>query len=289
MLLRTRLLAAVLVTLAPLSAAHAERLFGLTTLGTIVTFDTNGVGTILSTAAISGVGAGETLLGIDFRPTNRVFYTLSSAGNLYSLARNSLGYSASLVGNTGVAVTGNVGLDFNPVADRLRAVTTGNDNLRINPASAVTLVDQAINYPGNPGLDPEIVGVAYSNNRPGAASTIEYGIDAATDSLVRFISPNAGTLQTIGSLNIAVASTDRVGFDISGLLGDAFMTRNDRLYTVNLATGAAINLGRIGGHSGPMITGITAAVVPEPATWALLIGGFGAVGASARRRRATAA
>jgi hypothetical protein len=38
-----------------------------------------------------------------------------------------------------------------------------------------------------------------------------------------------------------------------------------------------------------MITGITAAVVPEPATWALLIGGFGAVGAAARLRRATAA
>ena len=36
-------------------------------------------------------------------------------------------------------------------------------------------------------------------------------------------------------------------------------------------------------------TGFVAATVPEPSTWAMMIGGFGLVGASARRRRALAA
>ena len=284
-MIAVRLAAACALACAPLSAAHAERLFGLTSLGSIVTFDSNSAAVLDSTSAITGIDPAETLLGFDFRPANRTLYTLSSAGNLYTLAGNSNGYLATLVGTVAVTIAGGYGLDFNPVADRLRAVSALDQNTRIVPGSAAATSDLAVNYPGNPSLDPNILGIAYSNSRVGTVSTIEYGIDSRTDSLVRFLSPNAGTLQTVGALGIAIADTDRVSFDISGRLGDAFMARNDRLYAVNLATGRATNLGRIGGLAGPQIIGLTATAVPEPASWALMIGGFGVVGGSLRRRR----
>ncbi len=38
-----------------------------------------------------------------------------------------------------------------------------------------------------------------------------------------------------------------------------------------------------------LIIRVTAGAIPEPATWAMLIAGFGLVGLAARRRRATLA
>ena len=49
-------------------------------------------------------------------------------------------------------------------------------------------------------------------------------------------------------------------------------------------TGVVFNFGtQIGEFSAPGVPGIPG--IPEPATWAMLIGGFGAIGAMARRRR----
>lgn len=285
-----RVLGAVAIAGAPLAAVQAEVLFGLTSLNTIVTFETDDASIILTSAPITGIGAGETLLDIDLRPGNVRLYTLSSAGTLYMLTGGAAGYAATSVGALGASLTGSRhGIDFNPAADRLRIVSNSNQSLRVNPLSAATAVDAPVSFLASPATDPNIVGVAYTNNRPDAVTTILYGLDARTNTLVRFVSPNTGVLQTVGALSFNAGTAARVGFDISGATGDAFATRNNRLYAINLATGQSIRMGLIGGPRGAEIIGITAATVPEPTSWVLMIGGFGAVGASLRRRRMLAA
>ena len=125
-----------------------------------------------------------------------------------------------------------------------------------------------------------------------ATSTTLYGLDAATDSLVRAVSANAGTYTNTSLLGnifaplgagITFMSGDRVGFDISGSTNLGFFTINDRFFSIDLASGLATSIGAlsVGG-----ITGITAAAaVPEPATWAMMLIGFGAIGYSMRKRQ----
>jgi hypothetical protein len=74
---------------------------------------------------------------------------------------------------------------------------------------------------------------------------------------------------------------NNVGFDISGRSGIAFLNNGNRLYTLNLTSAQATSLGTIGAGS---LVGLTAAGVPEPATWALMILGFGLTAAAMRRR-----
>lgn len=271
----------------PASHASAERIFGLTAGNRIVTFDSASPGVITSSGAITGIVAGDSLTGLDLRPVNRTLYSVGVAGNVYSIVGNSsAGYVATVVGNVGVGINGKrFGIDFNPVPDRLRFVTDLDQNLRINPNTAVTIVDAAITGPGGSNLN--LVGAAYTNSRPGASSTTLYGIDALTSSLVRSTNPNAGTYSNLntngvafGGLGFNVGAEGGVGFDISGGSGFAYLSRSTGFYRVDLMSGGATLLGQPG-----LLVGITAGSVPEPRVWALAIIGFGAVGISLRRRR----
>jgi len=64
--------------------AEAESLIGLTSTSNLVTFDSATPGTILTSMAISGLQAGETLLGIDRRPANGILYGLGSTSRIYT-------------------------------------------------------------------------------------------------------------------------------------------------------------------------------------------------------------
>lgn len=284
----SRILIAGLIGMAVASPASAERVFGLTADNRIVTFDSSTPGTITSSGAISGVAQGDTLTGLDLRATNRTLYSIGTSGNLYSITGNSNGYTANVVGTIAPAPTGgNYGIDFNPTVDRLRYVSSTGQNLRINPANAATTTDGSLTLNGNPfGL----TGVAYTNNRPGVTTTALYGLDAATDSLVRSTNANAGTYvntniagATFGPLGVSFGAGDAVGFDISGASGAAFFSLADNFYTVSTSTGSASLVGGLG-TSG--VTGLAAGAVPEPASWAMLITGFGLIGTTMRRRTA---
>ncbi len=89
-----------------------------------------------------------------------------------------------------------------------------------------------------------------------------------------------------GPLGFSFGSADRLAFDISGASGAAFASLNGMLYGVNLTTGAASQIGSIGGNNVQGVTGLTAGAVPEPASWAMLITGFGLIGTTMRRRTA---
>src|SRR4051794_30084344 len=52
-------------------------LYGVTGAGTLIQIDSAPPGTIASSTAISGLGAGESVVGFDNRPADRQFYALT--------------------------------------------------------------------------------------------------------------------------------------------------------------------------------------------------------------------
>lgn len=275
------LLAAMTVWAVP---ASAERLVGLVEGNRLVTLDTM-TGVIGGTRMISGLG-GEMLVGLDLRPVDQRLYGLASSGALFRIDRSSGGWSATELGAITTALTGaNLEIDFNPVPNRLRVVSNANQSLRINidaPASpGGTAIDGSFAY--SDGGTPAIVAAAYANNVAGAMTTTFYAVDAARNQLVIVNPPNAGTLTSPVTLDFTIGAADPIGFDISGRTGSAFVSAAGNLHRLNLATGQTAVIGSFGSLAVTDITALNA--VPEPASWAMMISGFGGVGAMQRRHR----
>lgn len=216
--------------------------YGVTTSNQLLQYNAKSPGTIDATVAITGLQTGETLLGIDFRPATGQLYGVGSTSRIYII--NHLTGRATGVGAGPFtpAVSGSVvAFDFNPTVDRIRLVTSGGQNLRLNPETgAVAATDGNI----NPGT-AMISAVAYTNSFAGATSTTLFDIDMNTRKLFRQDPPNNGTLVEVGSLNID-AITDG-GFDISPdndvALASLTIAGSNKLYMIDLTTGAATSLG----------------------------------------------
>ncbi|HEX5083749.1 MAG TPA: DUF4394 domain-containing protein, partial [Blastocatellia bacterium] len=267
-------------------------MFALTANNQLLSFNPGYPSIINSTRNITGLSQGESLVGIDFRPANGQLYALSSASRLY-VVNPSNGVATPVGQPLTTPVNGaSFGFDFNPTVDRIRLVSNADQDLRLNPNNAaVAAVDGTLVYAAgdaNAGQDPNIVGSAYTGNFAGSTMTTLYGIDSARDTLVTQgsvgsapVSPNTGQLFTIGSLGIDTG--DMVGFDIAPITPPnatpatpgafaAFAALTppgggaSTLYTINLATGAAMWVGPIGGGRRPQtIRDIAYAVRPENA------------------------
>lgn len=266
--------------------ANAELIYGVTLEQTLVTFDSARPGTIIRGVAIQGLGQNEVIRGIDIRPATNELYALGSFSRLYKIDAGT-GVATQVGGTFSTLLNGSsFGFDFNPTVDRIRVTSDADQNMRLNPITgAVAAVDGTLAYNAGDsgfGMNPNIVGSAYTNNFAGATTTTLYNVDSARDALVIQNPPNAGGLTTVGFLGTDV--TDLAGFDISGSSGVAYMAVRDvnlsrsTLWTIDLATGRATGLGEIGG--GAILTSMT--VVPAPASLALM----GAGVLVARRRRA---
>jgi hypothetical protein len=273
---------AVLVCLAPFAgSANAELLYA-TNGSSIARFD-SGLLSAVTTVAVTGLQAGETLVGIDVRPQNNLLYGVGSTSRVYTI--NPLLGTASQVGAAGqLGLSGTAfGVDFNPVPDRLRVVGNTGQNLRLNPTDGTrTATDTILNPAGN------FVAAAYASNFPGAVSTTLYVIDSAAGTLGIVSAPNeGGPIIPLGSLGLGTDLNENIGFDISGVSGVGFATitvgGQSRLYTIHLSTGLATHLGPIGTGTTPFL-GVTAAVAPEPAGLATLAT-VAAARRCARRRR----
>jgi len=243
-------------------------------------FDSESPATFSKTLNLSGIPDAEAVIAMDFQVHGQLFVLTreSSTVRFYEIDQN-----------TGVATRGplsvggwdgsSFGFEFMPplvangpgegvlVSDAARFQRLGSGGA----SAAVTAAYDNDATDGDPvdphaGEAPDIVGLACSNNFPEARSTILYGIDSTTDSLV-IIDRTTGRIDTVSKLGATTGV--RCGFDISGTTGIAYAALSPSigdattLYTVDLANGTTTSLGSIGGQivqSGVHVTDIS--IVP---------------------------
>lgn len=232
--------------------------------GNLLRFDSESPGTV-ETVAITGLGANQTLRGIDFRPATGELYgvaaTTASAANsiAFTYVINPVTGAATPVGQTAAALAGFAdvpgGFDFNPTVDRIRVVNTNDENFRVNPVNG-TLAGNDTDL--TPAATSDIIAEAYDRNFSGGSGTTLFGINRADSSLViqgginGAPSPNGGVITSLGPLGFALNATNDGGFDIASDTGTAYAALTSgadnltRLYTIDLATGAATAVGLIG-------------------------------------------
>lgn len=264
--------------------------YGLTSTG-LVQFDTDNPSSYVS-SAFTGLLGGDTIVDIDYRPSNSTLYALAANGRIYTSTS-----SGALTVDTSTAV-GQLGavsrIDFNPVADRLRVLSAGDANYRVTPGTGAVTIDGTFSYAAgdpNVGANPNLVGAAYTNSFAGTAATSLYTLDADLDILVlNTVGPQFSSLTTVGDLTIGgLLSFDigpNVGFDIlsSGGNNIGYLSNGDAIYQIDLATAEVTPLGTLGGGAGaPGIFSLALAPVPEPAS--VLLVGIASVCGLRRRRR----
>lgn len=280
------------LTLAP--AAQAAMVYALAGDGTtLLRFDSATPGVNTTVGALSG--ATTRLDGLDFRPSDGQLYGFASTTSGIYRVNASTG-ATTLVSTSSAATTAaTLGIDFNPVPDRLRIVTSSGNNLRVNVATGAAVVDSNLAYAAgdvNAGSMPQIADVAYTNSDTLAATGTQlYYIDWVLNTLVTTTNPNGGMLNTVGLLGFD--TDENVGFDIltdSAGVNTAFASLNvggvQGFYGINLATGAATLIGNT--STGPL-NGLAVTHVPEPGSLALVLTAGAALALRARRRRGAAA
>lgn len=278
------------------STAHAELIYGLGSTtnspNLLFTFDSATPGTSTAIGNISGlVGtAGESVVGIDFRPllpgTLFALTNDSGTGRLYTI--NPSTGAATLASTLSIGLTGTAfGMDFNPTGPvALRIVSNDGTNLRIaNPLNGVVATDTALNT--------GIVGVAYNNNDNDAATgTTIFYINSGTDFVQTAANPNTGPATNIGT-GLGANVGDALGFDISGT-GAAYAAVNvvggggSTFHNVNVVAGTQTLVGGFNTAQVGTVRGIAALpsiAGPEPGSIALFGAGVGAFVVYLRRRR----
>lgn len=186
-------------------------------------FDPTTPGTT-TTVALTGLVAGETLVGIDQRPATGQLYGLginptSDTGTLYLIDPQT--GACTIVGTAGQiafvdagsnpvdlpnpAIFG-YGFDFNPTVDRIRVISASGLSFRVNPITGAPVDGDLGGAAGSiAGINPDGFqngqlggstggsGAAYTNSFGGATATTLYVLDASSSRLYIQNPPNAGT------------------------------------------------------------------------------------------------
>ncbi len=256
------LFACVLILPVSLLADSNRTVFGLTSANTLVQFHSNNPSDVTA-ISLTGLGSGEDLVGIDFRPANGGLYGISLNGTslqLYTIDTTTGELIA--VGSPNTVAGTTFGMDFNPVVDRIRIVSESDENIRLNPdTGAVAGTDTTLAYDAgdaNNGANPNIDAVAYTNNFSSATVTTLLGTDSTLGILVRIggpngsVSPNGGVITSLGSLGLTAPLTN-IGFDvvagkaIGSVFGLVVATESgdtlSKLYSLDIAGGNATLIG----------------------------------------------
>lgn len=215
---------------------------------TLTTVDTQ-TWEVQGTVEVEGV---ERLHGLDFRAADNELYGVDDQNRVVRIDLETGASEEVSTLNTAVPEADAVAVDFNPMADRLRIVA-GTTNLRANIETGEVTTDGELNFDAadaNADASPSVAAVAYTNSLGTPEATAMYDIDTELG-LLRQTAPNDGTLATIGELGIEGSAP--YAFDIhSSAAGEneAWLVTGGNVYTVNLETGAASEVGALEGVEG---------------------------------------
>lgn len=200
-------------------------------------------GSMFGTKMVTGLPSGVNLEGIDIRPINGKLYALGNNSRIYAIDLAS-GVSTEqstlqLMDGTPVLLNGDFfGVDFNPVADRLRVVSNTGQNLRINVMTGVTILDGSLKI-GSNMMVPYVTAAAYTNSYPGVTATTLFDIDSKSNLVYKQSPPNDGVLIEPKSLGIDVNTA--IGLDIGNFSGTTYAIMmvggTTSFYTIDLTTG----------------------------------------------------
>lgn len=256
----------------PLGPPAKEMIYAVTGSNQLIQFNAGQPQKILVRKALSGLAAGERLLGIDYRVAKGQLFGLGTSGQLYRI--DPVAGSASAVGTPSALPREGAtewGFDFNPTVDRIRVVNDAGFNLRLHPDTGA-IVDGNPDLPGtqfdgrlaydasdvNAGKSPGIVAAGYTYNKDNEKITTNYALDGKLGLLVHqgtkegvqpMVSPNTGRLYTVGSLGIG--SFAHATLDISDVSNAAYAAVSQgsvsRWYRIDLSSGRATLIGTIAG------------------------------------------
>jgi hypothetical protein len=241
------------------SAFPNVNFYGLGTANDLYTYRSGPPATYMGQVRLTGLRDGEFMQAIDVRPATKGLYGVSNMSIIYQInPATGVATPLSQVPFTPAIEGTTVGFDFNPSIDRIRLVTDSGQNLRISPVTGMVVgVDVSLG-----GAVVAINSAAYSNNFVGSFNPSLYDIDILQGNLYRQ-NANAGGLTLVGSTGLTIRGEG--GFDISrtGAAFGVFLATGGapylsstpvvddptqeayRLYSINLKSGQATNLGPV--------------------------------------------
>jgi hypothetical protein len=252
--------------------------FGITSSNRLVSFNrtTPSTGTVM---AVTGLRAGENLLGIDLRvagtPAGQLI-AIGSQGGVYTIDPSSGAATMKSTMQPDPADTTapftslngtRVSIDFNNLVDQLRVVSNTGQNLRVAVDTGNTSTDAPLTFNGIGSVG--VTEVTYTNNFASTCRNTVYYLDTTGDRLMTSVNASAGVLTSVGNLTVDAGAQS--GFDIATTPdgnNTAFaaltVSNTTSLYTINLMTGAATVVGPISQlNSGETILGLA---TPPPAS-----------------------
>ncbi|QNP51622.1 DUF4394 domain-containing protein [Hymenobacter qilianensis] len=203
-----------------------------------------------TTKSVTGIGVGESTIGVDFRPATGQLYTIviardRSSSRLYTidLATGAATRVADLNANVTVVSAGN--FDFDPVTDMIRLASSYGQNFRVNPTTGFTTADPSFGIPVGSNLPVNPRTIAHDNNFVGATASNLYGIEYSVNLISKLyqiipLVTGPDNLRQIGDVTADVRD-----LDIGGTSNTAYMFVNTvngpnmyQINTLNLSTGA---------------------------------------------------
>jgi len=246
-----------------LGPLRSETVVAVTDAAELIRFNAGQPQRILQRTPLRGLEPGDRLIGIDYRVARGVLYAVSAGGRAYTLDADTAQLSRVGSGAPVVLSGQHFGVDFNPVADRIRVAGDSGQNLRLHPdTGAVAATDPPLYLAGAAGAAGaatavRIAAAAYSYNKQDGKLTTNFAIDLASGMLMvqgsregalPVVSPNTGALTAVGPLR--AGALDDAAFDIADINNAALAALRSgsrtRLHSVDLATGRATLIGTVG-------------------------------------------